>query len=330
MVKKEAILAGGSAGAVMMGIERLKDRIPDGAVCVAILADRGERYLDTIFSDHWVHEHFGEVSHLWNAKEGGPNMRYGSILVLNGSDVLSVLEGMEERIMGSVKWAYETHQMGLSSLPHSTFLRFPESDRNRIIALPAYLPGEHGGAGVKWVSSFPTNLNKGIERASAVVILNSTLTGRPQAMVEGSVINAKRTAASAALAAKHLHPDRNVAAVGIVGCGQVGFEVQRFLKAAFPDIETSYIYDIDPARAEKFKAKSIKAFHDMEFIAVKDLTEMFELTSLLVLATTAVQPHISDFAGLRPGRTVLHVSLRDLTPELILRCDNVVDDIDHV
>jgi hypothetical protein len=29
------------------------------------LADRGERYLDTIYSSDWINEHFGDVSHLW-------------------------------------------------------------------------------------------------------------------------------------------------------------------------------------------------------------------------------------------------------------------------
>jgi cysteine synthase A len=32
---------------------------------VAILCDRGERYLDTVYSDDWVTEHFGSVSDLW-------------------------------------------------------------------------------------------------------------------------------------------------------------------------------------------------------------------------------------------------------------------------
>ena len=40
-------------------------RIPDGATCVLILPDRGERYLNTIYDDGWVERQFGEVSHLW-------------------------------------------------------------------------------------------------------------------------------------------------------------------------------------------------------------------------------------------------------------------------
>lgn len=62
---QEAILAGGSSGAVVSAFEQVKDALPRGSTCVLILADRGERYLDTIYSDKWVTEHFGDVSHLW-------------------------------------------------------------------------------------------------------------------------------------------------------------------------------------------------------------------------------------------------------------------------
>ncbi len=65
LVKEEAILAGGSSGAVIAAIDRVKETIPSGATCAAIFPDRGERYLDTIYSDEWVKEHFGDVSHLW-------------------------------------------------------------------------------------------------------------------------------------------------------------------------------------------------------------------------------------------------------------------------
>src|SRR5215510_13399228 len=65
LVQSEAILAGGSSGGVLMAVEQLKERIPRSATCVLIFHDRGERYLDTIYSDEWVEEHFGDVAHLW-------------------------------------------------------------------------------------------------------------------------------------------------------------------------------------------------------------------------------------------------------------------------
>jgi 2,3-diaminopropionate biosynthesis protein SbnA len=73
LVRSEAILAGGSAGGVLMAIDQVKERIPRGATCVAIFHDRGERYLDTIYCDEWVAEHFGDVAHLW---EDQPQLQY--------------------------------------------------------------------------------------------------------------------------------------------------------------------------------------------------------------------------------------------------------------
>jgi 2,3-diaminopropionate biosynthesis protein SbnA len=62
LVKKEALLCGGSSGAVLSAIEMMQHRIPRHANCVAIFPDRGERYLDTIYSSAWVEEHFGDLA----------------------------------------------------------------------------------------------------------------------------------------------------------------------------------------------------------------------------------------------------------------------------
>jgi cysteine synthase A len=69
LVRRESILAGGSSGAVLMAVDKMKHRIPEGSTCVVVLPDRGERYLDTIYSDAWVKNHFGEVSHLWSTPQ---------------------------------------------------------------------------------------------------------------------------------------------------------------------------------------------------------------------------------------------------------------------
>ena len=61
LVQQEAILAGASSGGIVSAIERLA---ADGVMLpgqrvAAILADRGERYLDTVYSDSWVQEKLG-------------------------------------------------------------------------------------------------------------------------------------------------------------------------------------------------------------------------------------------------------------------------------
>jgi N-(2-amino-2-carboxyethyl)-L-glutamate synthase len=70
LVREEAILAGGSSGGVLSAIQRFSSEIEHGAVCAAIFPDRGERYLDTIYSDTWVEKHLGQVSHLWQNSAG--------------------------------------------------------------------------------------------------------------------------------------------------------------------------------------------------------------------------------------------------------------------
>lgn len=49
LVRTEAILAGDSSGGVISAVRKMADAIPAGSVCAAILPDRGERYLDTVY-----------------------------------------------------------------------------------------------------------------------------------------------------------------------------------------------------------------------------------------------------------------------------------------
>ncbi|HEV2148775.1 MAG TPA: 2,3-diaminopropionate biosynthesis protein SbnB [Longimicrobiaceae bacterium] len=254
------------------------------------------------------------------------------ILVVRGEEIVSLLEGRERQVIDLVRGAYEVHERGESSLPHSSFLRFPRpgQERDRVIALPAYLGDGFDVAGIKWISSFPGNLERGIDRASAALILNSTETGRPQAFLESSVISAKRTAASAALGASVLHRDADVSRLGLVGCGLINFEITRFLLAVFPGIRTLVLHDMDPARAALFGRQARRLSDRLEAVVVESPADVLAGAPLVSFGTTAVTPHVGDVSACPPGATILHVSLRDLTPEVILAADNVVDDADHV
>nr|WP_062333260.1 2,3-diaminopropionate biosynthesis protein SbnB [Herbidospora sakaeratensis] len=252
------------------------------------------------------------------------------MLILRRRDVLDLLDGAEDTVCTIVENAYAAHARGATAVPHSVFLRFPDRPGDRIIGLPAYVGGERPVAALKWVSSFPGNTAAGRERASAAILLNSLADGRPEALLEGAVISARRTAASAAVAAGLLTagaPADVRRGVTLIGCGVIGFEILRFLRARLPELEEVTLYDLDAARAAGFADRV--AGLGLKTSVAADAGTAMAAHRLIALATTAGEPHLGT-GDCRPGTLILHVSLRDLTPEAVLAARNVVDDTDHV
>lgn len=251
------------------------------------------------------------------------------MLILGADEVRHVLDGAEAAVLDTVRRAYTLHARGRTAVPHSVFLRFPDDDRDRIIALPAYLADDEPVAGVKWISSFPGNVESGLDRASAAIILNSTRTGVPEALIEGSTISAQRTAASAAVAAATLAGATGDTGVTLIGCGVVNFEVLRFLQAALPGMDSVTLSDLDPVRARGFATRIADRWPHLKTTVADRVEDALAAHTLVSLATTATVPHLaSECCG--PGTLVLHLSLRDLTPATIRSSVNIVDDADHV
>lgn len=251
-----------------------------------------------------------------------------SLLVVRGKDVQDILNNQEEPIISLVSKAYMYQNEGKTALPQSVFLRFPDNDLNRIIGLPAYLGGDEQIAGMKWISSFPENINHGIERASAVLVLNDMETGHPAALLESSIISAKRTAASAALAASLLHTNKEEECIGLVGCGRINYEILKFLKHRFQNVTRIFLFDIFKERAEEFKNMFSKGNLMMDIMDTVD--DVFKHAKLVAFATTAGKPYIDSIPYCDEKTTILNVSLRDFSPAVISKCDNVVDDVEHV
>lgn len=252
-----------------------------------------------------------------------------TLQILDSSDVSFLLKDKEKYIVDVIQHAYEKHHLGLSSLPHSVFLRFPENSKSRIIGLPAYLGGEEQAAGFKWVASFPDNLKNNLDRASALMIINCVKSGYPKAVIESSIINAKRTAASAALASTHLLTDV-IDSIGLIGCGLIGFEIFRFMKALHPLLDVVYVHDLSAERAQFFKEKVKVVYPEVTVKEISSVNKLFEASKVVALATTSPEPYINDVNVVKHARLILNISLRDLSPNIIMSGINIVDDVDHV
>ncbi|MEV6742475.1 2,3-diaminopropionate biosynthesis protein SbnB [Streptomyces sp. NPDC051104] len=246
--------------------------------------------------------------------------------IVSGPTVRRIIEERRPDVVDAVRETYLEHHRGRSVNPSSHFLRFPDKPNARIIALPAFL-AEHDLAGIKWISSFPDNIEKNLPRASSVLVLNDFATGYPFACLESSHISAARTAASAVLAAEGVMGAKSAARVLFVGAGVLGRTIADFLLDQQWAIGGCEVYDLNETYAQALADHIGRA--EVPAHAATDIAAAFGRADLVVLATTAAQPWLTDPDWLRPGQCILNISLRDLSPEVILAARNVVDDIDH-
>lgn len=254
-----------------------------------------------------------------------------SFAVIPGRTVHQLLDGRHPDIVELVEKAYLLHGEGRTVNPPSYFLRFPDRPAARIIALPASVGGHQPVDGLKWISSFPANLDRGIPRASAVLILNDPVTGYPYACLESSIISATRTAASAAVAARALLRGRPaVRRIGYVGTGLIARYVHRYLREVAGSVAEVGVCDLSAEYAEDF-ADHLRATTPGTPVRVHDtVEEVIRSSDLVVFATTAATPHVTDPGWFGHHPVVLHLSLRDLGTEVIRHSVNVVDDVEHV
>ncbi|WP_329210474.1 2,3-diaminopropionate biosynthesis protein SbnB [Streptomyces sp. NBC_01708] len=250
--------------------------------------------------------------------------------ILGREDVAAALDGLDPAVLDAVRTAYVLHGQGRSEVPFSGFLRPPGDDGSRIISLPAYLGGPEPVMGLKWISSFPANVERGLQRASSVQILNDLRTGYPTAVLEASQISASRTAASAALASRTLHGDRPVHTAGLIGCGTINRRVLDFLVLVHPELRTVTVQDAVPGRAATFAAQMAALRPEITFVA-GDVDDALRAGTVSVATTDST--YWLDLAA-HPDRPadqmILHLSLRDLSTDSVLNAYNVVDDIEHV
>lgn len=199
--------------------------------------------------------------------------------------VETALVGRHGQVLSAVQSAYMLHSTGETSLPFSTFLRPAGYPNDRIIALPAHIGGDFDIAGIKWISSFPENLDRGQQRASSVLILNSLETGYPTALLESSQISATRTAASAALASATLHgSEDHVSTIGIIGCGTINLATIDYLFHVHPQINEVLSFDLRRERAHEF-SHLVKASHPEARVRVaKEPDEILAASNTIAIA----------------------------------------------
>lgn len=248
--------------------------------------------------------------------------------VVPGSTVKSVIGDNKSKVFEAVEAAYRLHSSGDTVNPDSYFLRYPDNPNARIIALPAHISGEIQISGIKWISSFPENRASNLARASAVLILNDATTGYPLACIEASLISATRTAASAALAAENISLNPFNGTLGVIGTGVIARTTVEWLLFRGWNFPKVNLYDLDREEAAHFR-QWLSERHNLKSDIHDSLEGALSASSLILFATTTLDPYVADEKLFAQSPTILHLSLRDICVNVILGSQNIVDDVDH-
>jgi 2,3-diaminopropionate biosynthesis protein SbnB len=248
-----------------------------------------------------------------------------SMLYLDERDIRAIGVDWHETV-GVIEEAVRCLASGDFAQPIKPYLRYRDP-QNRIIAMPAFVGGPFDVAGLKWVASFPGNIDHGVPRAHSVVVLNDAGTGAPVAIVNTALLSIIRTASVSGLVLRAFDAARPRGAVklGMTGFGPIGQDHLRMCAALLgPRLERATIYDT------RAVAPVIDFMDPARVTVAKSWQEAYDDADVFITCTVSPAPYIDRRP--KPGSLQLNVSLRDYTPAVFdwMKGGILVDDWEEV
>jgi ornithine cyclodeaminase len=183
-------------------------------------------------------------------------------------------------------------QLPIEAPPRSFFT--PNDDASCVLIMPAWKAKEVFG--VKLVSVWPSNKDIGSPTVSAVYVLLSCENGMPLAVIDGTELTLRRTAAAAALAASLL-ARKNSQTLAMLGTGALSVPLVQ-AHASVMHFKNILIWG-----RQKNKALSVVA--ELKNLGIEstyseDLSATLNKADVVAAATTATEPFIIS-KWLKPG-----------------------------
>lgn len=222
----------------------------------------------------------------------------------------------------------------LTNAIEADFARWPVFDKTPRVASHSaegvieLMPTSDGEVyGFKYVNGHPKNTQAGRQTVTAFGLLASVENGYPVLLSEMTLLTALRTAATSAMAARHLAP-KGAKTMAMIGNGAQS-EFQSLAMKTVIGIDTVRLYDTDPAATEKCAA-NLRG-HGLKVINCTSPEAAIEGAQIITTCTADKQyatiltdnmvgsgVHINAIGGDCPGKTELH---RDI----LLRSDIFVE-----
>lgn len=181
-------------------------------------------------------------------------------------------------------------QQAIASPPRSVYT--PNGDNSMVLIMPAWKAQET--MGVKLVSIWPGNTAS--SAVSAVYVLLSCEDGHPVAVLDGTELTLRRTAAAAALAARIL-ARQNSQTLAILGTGSLSVPL-AVAHASVMDFKNILVWGRQPQKAQDVVTSLAR--QGIQAKASSDLQAALAQADVVCAASTATAPFIRS-AWVMPG-----------------------------
>jgi len=180
-------------------------------------------------------------------------------------------------------------------LRHHHTIEVPGEPNATLLLMPAWQAGR--ALGIKTVTVFPGNAARSLPAVMGQYLLLDAMTGAPRALIDGTALTLRRTAAASALASRFLSR-RDAASLLMVGTGALAPHLVRAHCAVRPITQVA----IWGRNAEHARATAAKlALPDVTVSAADDLEQAVSAADIISCATLASEPLICG-RWLKPGQ----------------------------
>lgn len=249
------------------------------------------------------------------------------IIVLKQKDIDSVFS-MKDAIQAA-KDALELYSKGDSNIPLRINIDIPK-EKGQSLYMPGYVEGADA-LGVKIVSMYPKNVEKGLDSISSTMVLKDSKTGEICSILDGSYLTQLRTGAVSGAATDLLaREDSNIFALIGTG-GQAKSQIEAVLNVR--EIKEVRVYGRDKEKAEKF-AKKMKDELGKEFnfniFATDTSNEAIDNADIITCVTTSKKP-VFDGKYVKEGAHINGVGsytpeMQEIDPYVLMNGDKIYVD----
>ena len=251
------------------------------------------------------------------------------LLYLSRADVEALGVTMKD-VLDAVEEGFRLKGEGKTEMPPKPGIH-PSGDAF-IHAMPAYVQGVEA-AGLKWVSGYPQNLEKGLPYITGLLVLNDPQTGIPIAVMDCAWITAMRTGASVGVAARHFgRPNGAIAA--FLGCGVQARTSLLALFETMPSLREVRCHDVNRTATANFIGEMSAKLPGLQFTVCDSPRELAQRADVVVTAIPIVKEPTPPMEEGMLEEGALAVSLdydSAWTPGAMAACDRfIADDVDQL